>query len=88
MDRSKTTPLHLAAENGHAAVVGILLASRADVDALAVTSTDQSTTRTSALWAARRGEHTAVVDTLVAAGAREVAQTEHVEGTDSSAVLV
>ena len=67
-------PLYLAAEKGHAQVVKVLLAARADVHALAVTVTEQTTTKTSALWAARRGEHDAVAELLVAAGATEEAQ--------------
>ena len=31
LDRTKTTPLHLAAENGHAKMIELLLASGADV---------------------------------------------------------
>ena len=40
-------------------------------DAPAVMTTPHATTRTSALWAARRGGHDAVAELLVAAGAVE-----------------
>ena len=43
----------------------------------AITVTEQATTRTSALWAARRGEHDEVVRLLVAAGAQEQADIIH-----------
>ena len=31
LDRTKTTPLHLAAENGHAKMIELLLANGADI---------------------------------------------------------
>ncbi len=68
-------PLYLSAEKGHTAVVRILLAAKADVDALATTVTELTTTKTSPLWAARRAEHEAVVELLVRAGASEHAET-------------
>ena len=51
----------------------MLLAARADPDAPARVVTQQSTARTTALWAARRGPHDAVVELLVAAGAKDEA---------------
>ena len=69
-------PLYLAAENGHAAVVKVLLAAKADPNAPATTVTDQATTRTSALWAARRGKHTEVVELLESIGAKDEADMQ------------
>ena len=65
------TALYLCAERGHADVARLLLGRGADADAPAVMTTPHATTRTSALWAARRGGHDAVAELLVAAGAVE-----------------
>ena len=72
-------PLYLATEKGHTAIVSILLAAKADIDALAVTVTELTTTKTSPLWAARRADHDAVAELLVAAGASEHAELIHNE---------
>ena len=72
-------PLYLAAEKGHTAIVRILLAAKADIDALAVTVTELTTTKTSPLWAARRADHDAVAELLVAVGASEYAELIHKE---------
>lgn len=78
-ERHTKTPLYLAAEKGHAMAVRMLLAAKADVSTLAVTVTEQTVSRTSALWAARRGEHDDVAEMLVAAGAVEEAHTGRAE---------
>ena len=68
------SPLYLAAEKGHAAVTTVLLEARADPAILARVVTEQTTTVTSALWAARRGKHAQVVELLLAVDAPEVAE--------------
>jgi hypothetical protein len=74
-EQHSRTALYLAAEHGHAPVLTALLAAGADADALATVQTAQAHTRTSPLWAARRGEHAEAVEVLVAAGALELAET-------------
>ena len=71
--------LYLAAEKGHAAVVGCLLERGADAHAPAQIATPQMASRLSPLWAARRGGHAAVEEMLVAAGATEQAELVPVE---------
>jgi ankyrin repeat protein len=56
------TPLSWAAENGHEAVVKLLLASKADVD-----SKDNTYSKTPLSWAAQGG-HEAVVKLLSSSG--------------------
>ena len=76
-ERETTTkaPLYLAAEKGHAAVIEVLLRHHADVHAHAVTALPRTTSRTSPLWAARRGGHDRAAELLAAAGATELAST-------------
>ena len=56
-----TTPISVAAENGHHRVVQMLLAAGADVNAANYVAT--------ALYAAAQSEHYQVVEMLLAAGA-------------------
>lgn len=66
--------LFLAAEKGHAPLVELLLARKADPDAPATIDGAGSVSRVSALWAARRAGHDAVVEILERAGATEMAE--------------
>ena len=61
---------------GHAGVLRELVSRGADVDALAVSSVPQATSRTSALWAAVRGKHQEAAEVLRAAGATEQAHVD------------
>jgi len=68
--------VHVAAEDGHAAVLRVLIGAKADVNALAMIQSDESTSFTSALFAARRGKHAEAVAVLEAAGAADVSRVE------------
>jgi ankyrin repeat protein len=64
--------IHVAAEDGHAAVVAELLAAGADAHALAAIEAPESTALTSALFNAQRNQHADVVALLEAAGCEAV----------------
>lgn len=68
--------LYVAAENGHARAVQTLLSAGADPHALSSIESEESVSRMSALFVARRAQHDAVVALLEAAGAQEVSTTE------------
>jgi ankyrin repeat protein len=63
--------IHVAAEDGHAAVLRALLEANADPNALATIETPESTSHTTALFSARRSHHAEAVAVLEAAGATE-----------------
>lgn len=69
------TALYLAAEKGHVGALSSLLEARADPCALAIATTAEGVSRTSALWAARRGSHAAAAELLVSVGAVEGAES-------------
>ena len=75
MESTSKDAVYLAAEKGHDAVLKRLLASGADPHALAIVTTPHATSRTSPLWAARRGGHAAAAEVLREAGGRECAET-------------
>ena len=79
------TSLYLAAENGHIEVVRALLESGAQPNALATIETAQAVTRTSPLWAAKRGGHTAVAEVLAEAGGVESAEQDGKEEEEAGA---
>jgi len=68
--------IHIAAEDGHLAVLQLLIDAKADVNALAAVESDKSTSLMSALFSAIRGKKPKAAALLQANGALEVSRVE------------